>query len=284
MGTDRHTRVALIAVMFALAAAAGCSTNPATGRKSLRLISVEQEIAMGREAAPQFEAEFGGEVANETLQRYVRSVGARVAEGTEPRGVSYDYALLASNTPNAFALPGGKVYVTAGLMLRMSNERELAAVLGHESGHVAAEHNVSGMQRQMGAELLAELAAAAVGGSSADTAKVATKVVASMVTLKYSRGDEYEADQLGIRYMARAGYNPWGMVELLTTLLEASQSEPGSLGEMFQTHPLTRKRIDRASQQIRTSYRDALPDAPDPNAGKFMKMRDVLAKTLRGAG
>ncbi|KPK79218.1 MAG: hypothetical protein AMJ81_13615 [Phycisphaerae bacterium SM23_33] len=103
-----------------------------------RAISTEQEIALGREAAPEFEKEFEGKVPNETLQAYVREVGAKVAQASERKDVPHEYALLASDVPNAFALPGGKVYVTAGLMRRMTNERQLAAVLGHETGHCSA--------------------------------------------------------------------------------------------------------------------------------------------------
>jgi predicted Zn-dependent protease len=257
---------------------AGCAINPATGERQLRLISTAEEIAIGQEAAPQFEKEFDGKVPSETLQGYVRRVGAAVARASDRKEVPYEYALLASDVPNAFALPGGKVYVTAGLMRRMTNERQLAAVLGHETGHVAALHNVSALQRQMGASLLAEIAGAVLGGAKGEAAKAGAKVVAGMVNLRYSRGDEYQADMLGIRYMTEAGYSPWGMVELLARLQELSGSEPGSLGEMFQTHPLTSKRIEQARQEIlsKPEYRKHSASASDPKAGQFMKMRKML--------
>ena len=259
----------------------GCSANPATGRRELILISREQEIAMGSEAGPQFEAEFGGKLADERVQGYVRSVGEKIAAYSD-RPMPYEFTVLASDVPNAFALPGGKVYITAGLMLGMANERELAGVLGHEISHVAIRHNVKGIQRQMGAAVVVEIAGIVIGGSKAQVAEAATKVATGMANLHYSREDEYQADEFGIKYMTRAGYNPYGMVELLTTLLEMSEAEGGSLTEMFQTHPLTGKRIDEARGFIESdpAYAKFSPDQPDLHAGQFLEMRSLLKSAL----
>ena len=237
---------------------------------------------MGDEAAPEFAKEFEGPVASEKLQAYVKAVGAKVAAVSD-REMPYEYALLASDVPNAFALPGGKIFVTAGLMRRMTNERQLAAVLGHETGHVAAKHNVKGMQRQVGVTVLAELAGAVVGGDKAETAQAVASIVGNMASLKYTREDEYQADKTGIKYMALAGYNPYGMVELLTVLYDLSESEPGSLAEMFQTHPLTSKRIEEAKGIISgdEKLRRHSPDAADPNAATFLQMRKLLIDTLK---
>lgn len=275
---DTRGRMLLLAcALAALPALVGCSTNPVTGRRELVLISSEQEISMGQEAAPKFEEEFGGRVPNAQLQQYVQAVGQRVAAASD-RPMPYSYTLVASDVPNAFALPGGSVYITAGLMRRMMNERQLAAVLGHETAHVAARHSAKGMQQQMGASVLVELASRIVAPDKADAAQAVTKVVASMATLKYSRNDEYEADQVGIKYTARAGYNPWGMVELLTVLKSLSETEPGTLSEMFMTHPLSSKRIEEAQQTIQAdqAYAKWSPSAKDPAAGQFMTMRALL--------
>ena len=273
-------RRACTALMLLYAAGAGCVTSPATGKKMLVVISREQEIAIGEQAAPQFEKEFGGRVANARLQKYVAEVGSRLAAVCE-REMPYRFALLSSDVPNAFALPGGKIYLTAGLMRRMSNERQLAAVLGHETGHVADLHNVRALQRQMGAALLADLVGAIVEGKGGQAAEAAAKIAAGVANLHYSREDEYTADELGIRYMTRAGYNPWGMVELLTTLSRLSQSEPGDFGEMFQTHPLTSKRIERARSIIQAEHSEFSPGSADPNAARFLRMRALLISTLR---
>ena len=238
---------------------------------------------MGVEAAPQFENEFGGKVPNEKLQAYVRQIGQSVAAVAE-RDIPYEFALLNSDVPNAFALPGGKVYVTAGLMDIMTNERELAAVLGHEVGHVAALHNVKGLQRQLGAEVLAQIAAEIVGGKSGQVAGAATKIVGGMMTLKYSRADEYQADELGIRYLAKAGHSPWGMVELLAALNKLSGSSSGGLPEIFQTHPPSEKRVERARGIIQKEHPTVKESEPDPRAKQFQEMRALLASIPRGQG
>lgn len=273
--------VGLVAMTLPAALPAGCSTNPVTGKRELVLISRAQEIRMGREAAPDFEKQFGGRVPNEQLQQYVTMIGRKVSAQSD-RAMPYEFLLVASDVPNAFALPGGKIFVSAGLVRRMTDERQLAAVLGHETGHVAAKHNVHAMQRQMGAAVLVDVAGALAGRDQAQAAKAAAKVVASIANLRYSRDDEYMADALGITYMTRAGYNPWGMVEMLTVLYNLNRSEPGSLGEMFQTHPLTSKRIDRARAIIRGNkqYQRFSPDALNSGKARFLKMRALLIKTL----
>jgi len=275
--TNIAVKIVLMIVSVSLVLTVGCSRNPVTGKSELSLITATQEVEMGRQAAPEFEKEFGGRVQNEKLQQYVSTVGARVSKDAH-RDMPYEFTLVRSETPNAFALPGGKIFITAGLMRRMSNERQLAAVLGHETAHVAAKHSVQGMQRQMGTGVLIEIAGAVVGADKASAAKAAAKVVSSVANLKYSRNDEYQADEVGIEYMVNGGYNPWGMVELLKVLQSTAKSEPGALTEFFQTHPLTSKRIGQAEDIIRAneSYRRFSADAKDPDAGRFMAMHGLL--------
>jgi len=261
--------------------AAGCSTNPVTGKRELVLISRDQEIQMGTEAAPEFEKEFGGKVQNQKLQDYVQMIGRKIAQYSH-RDMPYEFTLVSSDVPNAFALPGGRVFITAGLMRRLTNERQLAAVLGHEIGHVATRHNVKGMQRQMGAAVLAEVAGAVVGGNKGKAAEAGVKIASSVANLSYSREDEYQADEVGLIYMTKAGYNPWGMVEMLTVLYKLNQNEPGTLGEMFQTHPITSKRIERVQEMIRSGedYRKYSADSKDPNSARFARMRALLVEAI----
>jgi predicted Zn-dependent protease len=267
--------------LLALSLLAGCSTNPVTGKSEMILISEDQEVAMGVEAAPQFEKEFGGPVPDASLRAYVQEVGQRIANVCDRGNLEYNYLLVRSNVPNAFALPGGQIFLTAGLMSRMDNERQLAAVLGHETGHVCAKHNVKGMQREMLKQGLITLGGEIVGAG--DTAKKAAAVVGTMVTLNYSRDDEYQADDLGIKYMAKAGYNPYGMVELLSVLLSLHDKEAGSLGEMFQTHPLSSKRVARAREFVQTQYAGHRETAADPKANRFRQMRARLLKVVPDA-
>jgi len=283
-------QVAVVLMLPAIALAlfpAGCSTNPVTGERELILISREQEITMGQEAAPRFEEEFGGRVADETLQSYVQSIGGALAARSD-RDMPYEFILVQSGTPNAFALPGGKVFITAGLMSYMTNERQLAAVLGHEVGHVAARHNVKRMQMQMGTALLLDIAERAVSGKGqgAQRAKDIGQIIGAMVNLRYSRDDEYQADKLGVEYMSRAGYNPWGMVELLTVLMNLSEEEGGRLEEMFRTHPLTSNRIEEARETIEAqpSYEKFSADAPDPHRQRFLRMRRRLVEAASAGG
>ncbi len=259
---------ALLPLLLAVLAAAvvpGCSQNPVTGERQLSLIPRQQEVAMGEEAAPQFKEEFGGEVTDPQVQNYVRSVGQRVAR-VAARDLPYEFTAVRDDTPNAFALPGGKIFITAGLLNRLTNEQQLAAVLAHEVAHADIGHNVQALQRQMGVEVLAQAAGAVIGGTAGEAAAAATKVVGGMRTLSYSRDAEYEADRYGMIYMERAGYNPWGMVELLTVLYNLSQQQGGRLTEMFQTHPLTSNRIERAETQAREDFPRYSRDAASPQA------------------
>ena len=258
--------------------ATGCMRNPVTHELQPSLISVEQEIAMGEQAAPEFERQFGGKVADPTLQGYLRGVGAKLAAVSDRQDVPYEYALLASDTPNAFALPGGKIYVTAGLMKRMNNERELAAVLAHETVHIAAMHSVQGLQRELGVRVVAELAGSVIGGTGGQAAEVGAKIAGTMVNLNYGRKDEYQADTVGIRYMTQAGYNPWGMVELLNTLRSMSDQEGGVFDEMFSTHPLPGNRIEETQDVVEKEYPQYSADTKDPRAARFLEMRRLLKR------
>jgi len=275
--------LAVAALLAASVFVGGCSTNPVTGRRELSLISTSQEIQMGAEAAPQFEKEFDGRVENPILQSYVQAIGGRVAAVSD-REMPYEFTLVRSKVPNAFALPGGKIFLTAGLMSRMTNERQLAAVLGHEVGHVAAKHNVKGLQRQMGASVLVQIAGMILSGTEGQVAQGAAKIAAGMANMKYGRDDEYQSDQLGIKYMARAGYNPWGMVELLLVLKSLSDSEGSTLTEMFQTHPLTGKRISEAEEAIKDNdqYDRFSREQNDPNEARFRRMHALLVRSVRG--
>ena len=281
MAVVKRKNIVLLLVLSAvvLPIASGCSTNPVTGKTELILIPESQEIAMGLQAAPQLETQFGGAVNDSTLQAYIQQVGKKVASKAD-RPMPYDFTLVNSGIPNAFALPGGKIFITAGLMSRMTNERQLAAVLGHEIVHVAAKHGVKGMQQNIGASVLVEIAAAAAGADKAAAAKAASQVAASMYGMKYSRDNEYEADRFGTKYMTKAGYNPWGMPELLTILLNLSEKEPGTFAEMFQTHPLSSKRIAAVKSVIASEpmYRGFSPEASDPRAGQFAGMHQRLMR------
>jgi len=271
-----HLLSLMVGLGLASLLAPGCVTSPATGERQLVLVSREQEIALGREAAPELEAQLGGLVADQDVQSYVAEVGARVAARSE-RPMPYEFHVVDSPVPNALALPGGKIYITAGLLRAMESECELAAVLGHEIGHVADRHNVQGLQRQLGVQLVAELAGAAVGTDAGAAVRAGAQIAGGMVNLHYSREQEYLADTLGVRYMSQAGYNPYGMVALLETLQrEAGGGEGASWTEMFRTHPLTGNRIQAARDVVRRRYPDASPAGCDVPDEAFLRMQQRL--------
>ncbi|MBN1763862.1 MAG: M48 family metalloprotease [Sedimentisphaerales bacterium] len=268
--------VSVVFIIVMIMIFSGCQVNPVTGRDQLVLISETKEIALGNQYAPEFEKDFGAKVDNPRLQSYVSEIGGQIAAVSD-RPMPYEFALLASEVPNAFALPGGRIYVTAGLMKLMDNERQLAAVLSHEVVHVAAKHSVDSIQRQMGAEVVLEIAGYAYEGKYASQILAVSEVAAQLGQLRYSRDDEYEADSYGIKYMIKAGYNPWGMVELQQKLLEAQTSDPGSLEELFSSHPLSKKRIKNAREIISSNYSEyTAPAPPDPGATRFLSMKKLL--------
>lgn len=242
--------ITLLTVLTAFAAA-GCTTNPATGEKQLSLISEEQEIQLGREAAPEVERQFGGVHPDYGINDYVARVGGALVAECERPYLPWTFKVVNSTDVNAFALPGGFIYVTRGLLLVMDNEAQLACVLGHEIGHVTARHSVDQLQKALGLEIL--IAAVGTGTDSPDAEAVA-RVVAALTQLKFSRDDEYQADELGVRYAVRGMYNPQGMIDLLGIFLALPSTSGGTLGDIFSTHPDTQKRIERVRKILKDDY------------------------------
>lgn len=240
----------------------GCSTNPATGARSLTLLSWDREVAMGTEAAPGMTAEFGGETPDSEAQAYVDEVGTRLLGGIE-EGIPqlpWEFTLLDSAVINAFALPGGQVYLSRGLADKLTSEAEMAGVIGHEIGHVTARHGNQRISKQIGFNVAMVAAAIVVGAADEDSdirkygqiGVPALAIGGNIVLLKYGRDEELEADMLGMRYMARAGYNPVGQRMVMETLKRASggSSQP----EWLSTHPESDTRIARINGLLRSEY------------------------------
>ncbi len=255
-----------IAIVFALALISvgniGCTTNPATGKRSLTFLSWDQEIQMGAEAAPQFTAEFGGQVGSQVANRYVDGIGRRLLGGIEDGvpDLEWEFTLLDSDVINAFALPGGKVFMSRGLAEKLDTEAQLAGVLGHEIGHVTARHGNQRISKQLGMNIALGALAIGVGVADEDSAvrkygQYAVPAIAvggNVVMLKYGRDEESEADMLGVRYMTRAGYNPIGQVQVMEVLAAASAG-PRQI-EWLSTHPAPETRIKRLHEIIRDDY------------------------------
>ena len=239
---------------------AGCvSTNPATGRSSFTGgFSPEDDIRLGASEHPKMLEAFGGEYRNPKLQGYVDAVGRRLAAYTEYQQFNYRFTLLNSPIVNAFALPGGYVYLSRGLLALASNEAEMAGVLAHELGHVNARHTAERLGAQQMAQIgvIASAIGASLLGLPADSVAQVGQTIATLAIQSYSREQELESDTLGVRYMSRAGYDPDAMATFLASLREQSQVEARSKGlpegsvdqyNLMATHPRTMDRV-RAAQ------------------------------------
>ncbi|QDU71403.1 M48 family metallopeptidase [Mucisphaera calidilacus] len=235
----------------------GCSTNPATGRAQLNILSESEEISLGREAAPGFLEQYGGSLPDEQIVAHVRQLGQQLAAVSERSQLPWEFHVVDSSVINAFALPGGKVFISRGLLERMTNEAQLAGVLGHEVGHVTAQHIGQQMTQAMGIQI-GLIAAGIAIDQATDDAWLATlglvggELGAGMYLLKYGRDQEHQADELGLRYMTRLGYDPLGQVQVMRILKDASGGGGGI--EMLSTHPLPESRIERLVEMIAERY------------------------------
>ena len=210
-------RLKLAALAFAAgfaAAIGGCATNPVTGGTDIVTMSEAQEIELGRKMHPQILQQYG-RFDDEELQQYVNEVGQRIAVKSHRPNLQYTFTVLDSEDVNAFALPGGYVYITRGIMAYLNSEAELAAVLGHEIGHVTARHSV----RQQTGATAAGVGAMVVGilTGSGDLANVANMAGSALVS-GYGRDMELEADELGAEYLNRIGYEPEAMIDVVRLL------------------------------------------------------------------
>ncbi len=263
--------IALVIAGFAVVSYfAKFQTNAVTGQKQAVPWTVEQEVALGMHSAPKMAAEFGGESHNARFLQQVRDVGATIVQHLPKEARSADgqpvypfqYHVLADQkTINAFALPGGQIFITEALLTRLQTEGQLAGVLGHETGHVLGRHSA---QQAAKSELLSGLVGAAgvAGSSSQDSARMsqaAASMVANMLTLKYSRGDELQADELGLRFMFLAGYDPRSMVDVMKILEEASGGAGSTRSEFSSTHPNPGHRIERINEQLAKSFPSGVP-------------------------
>jgi len=236
--------------LFAGIAASGCAVNPATGRNQLMLLSEAQEIDMGRQADAAVVASIGL-YPDPIWQRYVQQFGVRLAATSERPTLPWTFRVVDDPAVNAFALPGGFIYVTRGLLAHLTSEAELAAVVGHEIGHVTARHTAAEMSKQQ----LAGLGLAIGSMANSQVARYAGLASQGLgiLFLKFSRDNESQADQLGLRYMGRGNYDPRQMSEVLRMLEQLSAAEgSGRLPEWQATHPSPENRLQRIETQIAT--------------------------------
>ena len=249
------TRRAVPALLLVAALAAGpiasCARNPVTGKNELSLVSESQEIQMGQQAAQEV-AQTIGFVENPALQEYVAGIGKRMAAKSERPNLPWEFHVVNDAAVNAFALPGGFIFVTRGLLAYMNNEAELASVLGHEIGHVTARHSVQQISK-------AQLATLGLGlGSilSSDIAQFAGLASQGLgvLFLKYGRDAENQADQLGFKYALGLNYDVREMANVFQTLGRASGGGEGRLPEWLSTHPNPENRVARTLERLDTLH------------------------------
>lgn len=241
----RMTRLPLLGLL--VTALAACAVNPVTGQRELNIISADQEISLGSQNyGPAQQMQGGQYKVDPQVNAYVREVGQKLATVAD-RPLPYEFVVLNSSVPNAWAMPGGKLAVNRGLLTELNNEAELAAVLGHEITHAAARHSAQQMQRAL--LLQAGVMAVAVAAGSADEryaplAVGSAALAASVLSQRYSREAELEADHYGMGYMARTGYDPYAAVTLQETFVRLSGGRNSNWVEgLFASHPPSAERV-----------------------------------------
>ncbi len=260
----RPARFALVLLGLA-AGLSACTTNKATGRSQFNSLSREDEIALGNEAGPQLTQEYGGAVTDPRINSYVSRVGMSLAKQTEAdySTLPWTFTLLNSPVINAFALPGGKVFLSRGLAEKFENEAQLAGVLGHEVGHVTAEHADRAVTRQVLLGVGAVTAGVLAGDDTAMQVAAGVLVTsAGVFALTYSREQENESDKLGMRYMVAAGYHPKGMLQVMQVLAEASKGG-GAPPEFLSTHPAPATRVGIIQKRLDTEYATLIKEKGD---------------------
>jgi predicted Zn-dependent protease len=239
---------------------AGCATNPVTGESQLMLISEDQEIQIDRQYSPfQFSADYGTS-QDKQLNSYLDRTGRRIAAGSHRTHMPYNFHVVNANYVNAYAFPGGSIACTRGILLGLDNEAELAALLGHELGHVNARHTAEQMSKGMLTQAVIGGLAVAAGTQGAVYGNIASQlgqVGAGALLASYSRDNERQADALGMDYMVQSGYSSEGMVGLMEMLQSMGKRQPSAIELMFATHPMSQERYQTAVQTAETKYRAA---------------------------
>ena len=277
----------------------GCVTNPVTGKRDLSFVGEEWELKVGKQAySPYRQAQGGDYVVDPAVEEYVNEVGQRLARVSD-RKLPYEFNVLNSSVPNAWALPGGKIAINRGLLTELGSEAELAAVLGHEIVHAAARHGARAQSRGILSQI-GVIGVAMAGGSGYGQA---ASVGAQLFNQKYGRGAELESDEYGMLYMSRAGYDPRAAIDLQETFVRLSEGKRSDwLSGLFASHPPSQQRVatnkntaevlpqggelgvDRYKRKLRTLFKakpayDAYDDAVKAaNDEDFSKARRLLKK------
>ena len=235
----------------------GCAANPVTGKPQFMMVSEAQEIKIDKQHSPhQFSSDYGP-LQDTSLSNYINQTGKNIAARSHRPHMPYSFRGVNATYVNAYAFPGGSIAATRGILLELENEAQLAALLGHELGHVNARHTAEQMSKSTLINLFVGGFATVVGTQSSGLGSLASQlgmVGAGALLASYSRDNEREADALGLEYMVRSGYNANGFVGLMDMLRQTSKYKPSAIELMFATHPMSDERYRTAVEAVHTQY------------------------------
>ena len=242
----RKIGLLILGLMFCLCT--GCAVNPVTGEEELMFFQQGQDVEIGQKYAPGIEKQLAGRIDDQQLQNYIDYVGQKIVRVSHNADFDFHFVAVKDKSVNALSLPGGYVYIAAGMLGKLRTEAQLAAVLSHEIVHVVARDSMNAMSNQIGLEILLS---AVISDETPQGVATAADLTRQIFSLHYSRGDEQTADETAVDYMVAAGYNPYGMIETMQLL----QNEHGSTAiDFLSTHPSPQNRIAYLTQKINTRY------------------------------
>lgn len=241
-------KIGLLILGLTFCLCTGCAVNPVTGQEELMFFPQGQDVEIGQKYAPEVEKQLTGRIDDQQLQNYIDYVGQKIVRVSHNADFDFHFAAVKDKSVNALSLPGGYVYIAAGMLEKLRTEAQLAAVLSHEIVHVVARDSMNAMSNQIGLELLLS---AAISDKTPQGVATAANLTKRIFSLRYSRQDEQTADETAVDYMVAAGYNPYGMIETMQLL----QNEHGTTTiDFLSTHPSPQNRIVYLTQRINARY------------------------------
>ncbi len=238
----------------------GCAKDPVTGESQFMMVSRQQEIGIDKQQSPfQFSSDYGV-TQNRKINRYVSSIGKKLIPNVHRQDMPYNFQCVNATYINAYAFPGGTIAVTRGILLKLDNEAQLAALLGHELGHVNARHSAEQMSKGQLSSLLVGGLSMAAGSQSSGLGQLTQQLGMlgqGLLLSKYSRDNEREADSLGNEYMVKAGYTSKGFVGLMEILNSLHKASSSSVQVLFSTHPMSSERLNAAVQRENGQYKSS---------------------------
>lgn len=239
----------ILAVAAAALFASACATNPVTGKREFRIFSDKDEVALGGKTRDAVIKQYG-RYNDPALEAYVAGIGRGLAAVCDRQELTYEFYVLDTDMVNAFAAPGGYIFVTKGILKAMEDEAELAGVIGHEIGHVTARHSMKALEKQYGYQALLNVAAIASGKDLSGLQQY-SDFLAGALLAGYGRDNEFQADSLGVKYAMAAGYDPRGTADFFGKLKKMEGGKKANdLEKLFMSHPPTGERIKKVEGQI----------------------------------